>query len=146
MKTIYFLYLAILSFTFIGCDETKKTIEVAESVQLSGEYTVIEVGKSATTGDPKKIIFSAIDKTIRGNSDCNSFFGNYTVDGFTLSFGDFAVSERYCDEPIMEKERALLKAISDTGSYLLKDKVLTFYSKTDRSVLLIAKKATIQEN
>ena len=146
MKVIYILYLTILSLTFTGCDETKKTIEVAGTVQLSGEYTVIEIGKSATTGDPKKNTFTALDKTIRGYSGCNSFFGNYTLDGFTLSFGDIAISERYCDELIMETERALLRAIGDTGSYFLKDKVLTLYSKVNRSVLLTAKKATTQEN
>jgi heat shock protein HslJ len=49
-------------------------------------------------------------------------------------------TEMYCDEPVMETERAYLKAISNTGSYSIVEEVLTFYSKTDRSQLLTAKK------
>ena len=146
MKTLSILSLAIFTLLFTNCDETKKVIEVAGTVQLSGNYSVIKVGNAAIKGEALYFTFAALDNSINGNTGCNSFFGNYTLDGFTLDFGDLAVSERYCDEPIMESERALLGALNNTGSYMLKDKVLTFYSKEDRAVILTAKKAITQED
>jgi heat shock protein HslJ len=124
----------------VGCDETKKVIDVAGSVQLSGSYTVVDFGKTVSTSEPMTFSFAALDKSIRGNTGCNSFFGNYTIDLYALSFGDFSVTEKYCDEPVMIAERALLKALQNTGSYSLQDNVLTLYSKNDRSVLVKANK------
>lgn len=144
MKTFYTLSIALFTLIFSSCDETKKVIEVAETVQLSGEYVVMEVGETTLKGDPMTFTFTALDKSIRGNTGCNSFFGNYTLDAFVLSFGELAVSEKYCDEPIMESERALMGALKNTGGYMMKDKVLTLYSKTDRSILLTAKKAMVE--
>ena len=144
MKTFYTLSIALFTLIFSSCDETKKVIEVAETVQLSGEYVVMEVGETNLKGDPMTFTFTALDKSIRGNTGCNSFFGNYTLDAFVLSFGELAVSEKYCDEPIMESERALMGALKNTGGYMMKDKVLTLYSKTDRSILLTAKKAMVE--
>ena len=86
---------------------------------------------------------AALDKSISGNTGCNSFFGNYTIDLYAMSFGDIAVSENFCDKPIMATETRLLKALKNTGSYALQDGILTLYSKTDRSVVL---KATKEKN
>jgi len=146
MKTLSILSLAIFTLLFTGCDETKKVIEVAGTVQLSGNYSVIKAGNTVIKGDALSFTFSALDNSINGNTGCNSFFGNYTLDAFALSFGDLAVSEKYCDEPIMESERALLGALNNTGSYMLKDRVLTLYSKEDRAVLLTAKKTITEGN
>lgn len=140
MKTFYIFSLSVFTLIFSNCDETKKVIEVAENVQLSGEYVVMEVGKTTTKGDPMTFTFTALDKSIRGHTGCNSFFGNYTLDAFTLSFGELVVSERYCDEPIMKSERALMGAFKNAGGYMMKDKTLTLYSKIERSILLTAKR------
>jgi heat shock protein HslJ len=146
MKLLYILSISILTIFFTSCDETKKVIEVAGTVQLSGNYSVMKIGGIAAKGDTISISFAALDKSVKGNTGCNSFFGNYSLDAFVLNFGDMAVTERYCDEPIMETERAFLKALNDAGSYTMKDNMLTLYSKADRSILLTAKKATIQED
>ncbi len=144
MKTFYALSIAVFTLIFSSCDETKKVIEVAETVQLTGEYSVMKVGKTAVKGSSMSISFTALDKSVKGDTGCNSYFGNYTLDAFALGFGDIAVSEKYCDEPIMKSERALLGALKNTGSFVVKDKVLTLYSKTDRSILLTAKKTTAE--
>lgn len=141
MKRIAILSLVISSMIFVNCDETKKVIDVAGTVQLSGNYTVVDLGQTVSSGEPMTFSFAAIDKSIRGYTGCNSFSGNYTIDMFTLSFGRFSVSERYCDEPVMTSERVLLKALENTGSYSLQNNVLTLYSKIDRNILLKANKA-----
>jgi heat shock protein HslJ len=146
MKTLTIISLLFFAMIFTNCDETKKVIDLAGTVQLSGNYIVTEIGMSAV--DPNSMTFSlaALDKTINGNTGCNSFFGNYTLDMYALGFGDFAVTERYCDEPVMIAERAYLKALGESGSYTLQNNILTLYSKLDRSVLLKAQKETNQGN
>jgi heat shock protein HslJ len=142
MKIITILSLVLSSLIFVKCDETKKVIDVAGTVQLSGNYTVVDLGQTTLGTEAMTFSFAAIDKSIRGYTGCNSFFGNYTIDLFALSFGEFAVSEKYCDEPVMISERALLKALQDTGSYSLQNNVLTLYSKIDRTIILKANKTT----
>ncbi|HBR53637.1 MAG TPA: hypothetical protein DEA82_05385 [Flavobacteriaceae bacterium] len=132
--------LALTTVLFTSCDETKKVIDVAGSVQLSGAYNITNVGAIKVNDPAISINFAALDKSVRGTTGCNSFFGNYTLDLYSLSFGDLAVTENYCEEPVMTTESALLNALRQTGSYTYENNILTLYSKTDRSVLLTAKK------
>ncbi len=143
--------LTVFIFTIItgSCDETKKVIDVAGNVQLSGMYTVTNInGNPVNTSGDKKVhmSFAALDKTIRGNTGCNSFFGSYTLDLYALSFSDIGQTEMACDEPIMATENAFMQALRNTGSYSLQENILTLYSKADRSVLLTAKKDTKEAN
>jgi heat shock protein HslJ len=145
MKTIAIFSIAIFSLIFTNCDETKKVIDVASTVQLSGNYRVSEIGNTDLGSSDLTFTMAALDKSIRGNSSCNTFFGNYTVDLYALSFGTFAITEMYCDEPIMDIERAYLKALHNTGSFSIENSILTLYSKVDRSVVLKANKEVNKE-
>ncbi len=144
MKTLATLSLLIFTLVFTSCDETKKVIDVAGSVQLTGNYTVSALnGKKLTSNPSPTFSLSALDNSFRGTSGCNSVFGNYTIDLYAISFDNLAVSEKYCAEKeIMKTERDFLDALNQTGSYALQNGVLTFYSKTDRSVVLSATKDT----
>ena len=82
----------------------------------------------------------AYDKTVKGNTGCNSFFGSYTLDLYALSFSDIGSTEMACDEPIMTNENLFLQALRNTGSYSIEDNVLTLFSRNDRSILLKAQK------
>ena|SRR5690606_5198076 len=142
MKTLATLSLLIFTLIFTSCDETKKVIDVAGSVQLSGNYTVYALNgkKLANTTNPT-FTLSALDNSVRGTTGCNSVFGNYTIDLYAITFGDLAVSEKACmDKNIMKSERDFLDALNNTGSYGIENNVLTLYSKTDRSVVLNATK------
>lgn len=142
MKTLATLSILIFSIIFTSCDETKKVIDVAGSVQLTGSYTVSAInGKKLVNTTNPTFTMSALDNSFRGTTGCNSVFGNYTIDLYTINFSDLAVSEKFCAEKeIMKTERDFLDALNNTGSYAMDNGVLTFYSKTDRSVLLSAKK------
>lgn len=144
MKTLATLSILIFTILFTGCDETKKVIGVAGSVQLTGSYTVSSInGKKLTNTTNPTFTMSAVDNSFRGTTGCNSVFGNYSLDLYAISIGDLAVSEKMCkDKNIMKTERDFLDALNNTGSYDLQNGVLTFYSKTDRSVLLSATKDT----
>lgn len=128
----------------MSCDETKKVIDTAGNIQLSGAYTVNNLGGNSISENAPTITFTALDKGVKGNTGCNSFFGNYVLDLYALSFSDIASTEMACDQPIMDNENAFLSALRDTGSYSLENNVLTLYSASDRSVLLTAAKETTE--
>lgn len=130
----------LVTLIFTGCEETKNVIDTAGRVQLSGTYNITMAGTQNIKGNNTAITFAALDRSIRGNAGCNEFFGNYTLDLYALNFGTLAVTEMYCDEPVMKVERAILNALRDTGSYTLENDILTLMSKNDRSVLLKASK------
>ena len=146
MKSLATIYILPLIILFASCDETKKVVDVAGNIHLTGEYSISEIEGAAVEPNTLTISFTALDKSVRGNAGCNSFFGNYTLDLYALSFGDMASTERYCDESIMEKERAYFSALHNTGSYTLQNDILTLYSKTDRSILIKAVKIIKVEN
>ena len=143
MRTIATLTM-IFALILTSCDETKRVIDVAGSVQLTGNYSVTAIdGKKLTAETPPTFSLSALDNSFRGTTGCNSVFGNYTIDLYAINFGDLAVSERFCAEKeIMKTERDFLDALNNSGSYALENNVLTLYSKTDRSVVLKATKET----
>ncbi|WP_347373443.1 META domain-containing protein [Aequorivita sp. Q41] len=145
MKTLATMSLLIFTVLFTSCDETKKVIDVAGSVQLTGNYNVTALnGKklSESTISPT-FSLSALNNSIQGNTGCNSVFGNYTIDLYAINFSDLAVSEKMCtDKNIMKTERDFLNALHNTGSYALQNGVLTLYSNMDRSILLSATKNT----
>lgn len=144
MKTLATLSLIICAVIFTSCDETKRVIDVAGNVQLTGSYTVSALNAKKIVGTQNPTFsLSAIDNSFRGTSGCNSVFGDYKLDMYAISFDNIAVSEKFCDEKgVMDTEREFLDALNNTGSYALENNVLTFYSKMDRSVLLTATKDT----
>lgn len=140
MKTIKYLSILILAVVFTSCDETKKAIDVAGNVQLTGSYTVSHIKGKKPEGTTPTFTLSAIDNSFKGTTGCNSVFGNYSIDLYAIDFGDLAVSTKECGNKEMNKERDFLDALSNAGSYDIQNNVLTLYSKTDRSVLLKALK------
>ncbi|MCH9660728.1 MAG: META domain-containing protein [Bacteroidetes bacterium] len=144
MKTT--IKLILLTLLLVSCDETKKVIDVAGNVQLSGNYMITSIGDQTISSNAPTISFFALNKTIRGNTGCNSFFGTYALDLYALSFNDIGNTEMACDEPIMTVENNFLNALRNTGSYDFENSMLTLYHKNDRSVLLIARKERTEEN
>lgn len=143
MKTITYLSLFIFAIVFTGCDETKKVIDAAGNVQLTGNYTVSELkGQSLDGSEVPTFSLSAVDNSIKGTTSCNSVFGNYSLDLYAIDFGDLAVTKKMCDSQSMKNESSFLDALNNTGSFDITNNVLTFYSKKDRSVLLKASKKT----
>ena len=140
MRTLVVLF--ITTILFISCDETKKVIDVAGNVQLAGNYAITAIGDKTVTENAPTISFMAYDKSIKGNTGCNSFFGNYSLDLNVLTFSDIGSTEMACDQPIMDVENKFLQALRNTGSFSLQDNVLSLLSKDDQSVLLTAQKET----
>jgi heat shock protein HslJ len=145
MKIFTALSLIVLVIVFTNCNETKKVIEDTGSDQLMGTYNVTELNNTKVSED-KVISFeiSELNKSIKGTTGCNSFFGAIIKEGRSLRITEMNISENYCDEVVMKSEQSLMRAFNATASYMLEKQKLTLYSDSDHSVILNAVKDTIQ--
>lgn len=137
--TIVVLITAMLV-TITSCDQTKKAIETAGTVELSGDYKIASIAGATLETKDLTLAFRALNKTVSGHAGCNDFSANYSLDVFALSVGQITATEAYCDDPIMKTERAYMQAVANAGSYTLKNGLLALYSKTDRTPVLTATK------
>lgn len=141
MKTFASLSILIFVVLFTSCDETKKVIDVAGNVQLTGSYTVNSLkGEKVMSETTPTFTLSALNNSFQANTGCNAIFGSYALDLYAITFSDLAVTSKICGKDAMDVERDFLDALNKTGSYEIQNNILTLYSKTDRSVLLKATK------
>jgi heat shock protein HslJ len=75
-----------------------------------------------------KVDFSE-DGSLSGNTDCNSFTGTYKLDNGEISFGSFALTEKFCAE---SQEVEFLEMIKD-GSYSFGSQ--NFYIENENTVV-----------
>ena len=137
--------LIVLALFFSNCNETKKVIEDPASYQIMGTYIVTELNNT-NLGKDEEISFekSNFNKSIKGTTSCNSFFGVVSKEGQSLRFTEMNISENYCNDDVMKFEQNLFRVFNSASSYNLKEDVLSFYSDSDKSVILTATKDTIQ--
>lgn len=141
-----FITIVVAALLISACDGTKKTIDGAGNVHLSGAYRISGISNKAVSENAPTLNFIELEKSIRGNTGCNDFFGNYTIDHSALSFNDIGSTEMACEQPIMDVENAFLQALRNTGTYDIENSVLTLYSKNDRSIILVAIKKTASKD
>lgn len=139
MKSLSTLLIICFAVIALSCDETKKVIDAAGTIQLSGTYNVVSLNATKKSVS-QTMIFSALEKKINGNSGCNSYFANYTLNLYNINFDTVGSTKKMCSDNEMVAENSFFKVLDNTGSYSLENDVLTLYSKTDRSVLLTAEK------
>lgn len=74
------------------------------------------------------------DGTVAGNSGCNGFGGNYTVDSDQLTFSEIVSTLMACEEPLMSQEGAVLKVLTDAATYKIEGNTLTL---TNNDMVLV---------
>ncbi len=107
------------------------TILSAEQIELltASEWTLESMGP----GDAPTLIHSEeaitanfvtegddlTSGTVSGSSGCNTYQGAYATDGETIVIFDVAVTERACEETIMNQEAAFLSALTTAHSFMV---------------------------
>lgn len=59
------------------------------------------------------------DGQANGNTGCNNYFGSYTLDGDSLSFGPMGATMMACPEPQANQEQAFLAGLENVASYAI---------------------------
>lgn len=137
----YILTLSILLFTLMitSCKETKKTTEAPSYEVYSGKYEI----KSLNGKELARTLYFTVEtseKKISGKTDCNSYFGNYTVtNNNEIKIGPLASTEMYCEEHVMKVEREIFKAYNDSKTFSFDSNMLTLFSE-DGALLIRAYK------
>ena len=140
MKTLFKISIICCLFIAASCDETKKVIDTASQVQLTGDYTVNMVNNNKIDNNIT-IAFNPLNKQINGDAGCNSYFGSYNVSNFELTFSGVGSTKKLCQPAsIMKSEQEFLSALDNVGSYRLNNNVLTLYSKIDNAIVISANK------
>lgn len=91
---------------------------IGPDVSLIGTGWVLETvgGAPAAAGVTSSLVLGE-DGSAGGNGGCNSYGGDVTIDGASLSFSQIASTLMACPEPAMSQERALFDALGATARY-----------------------------
>jgi heat shock protein HslJ len=90
-------------------------------------WTLVSLnGSPAITGATITATFA--DGQVGGSAGCNSYGGNYTLNGAKLSFGPIMSTMMACPQPagVMDQEQAYLAALQSGGTFAIQGGQLTF--------------------
>lgn len=121
----YLLTLLILSLAISACS-AQRSEEPAASLIGAWKLTSYGPASSPTPAaeDTEAGLTFNEDGTVAGNSGCNGFGGNYTVEGDQITFSEIVSTLIACEEPLMSQEEAVLKVLTDVTSYRIEGDTL----------------------
>jgi heat shock protein HslJ len=137
-KYMLILFIAVLAISACSAQSTEQSTQ-EPSASLIGAWKLTSYGP---TGSPVPAVEDSEagltfneDGTVAGNSGCNGFGGNYTVEGDRVTFSEIVSTLMACDEPIMSQEEAVLKVMTDSAAYTVEGNTLTL-TNNDMVVVL----------
>jgi len=102
------------------------------------EYNVPPVDVTPT------IVFSH-DGTLTGTSGCNSFFGQYQIDGQMMSIGEMGSTLMLCfDGEVVKLENEYLALLQDVAEYGIDGTFLTLYDANTEGILFFTTMPTVE--
>lgn len=82
------------------------------------------------------IKFDLKEHRVTGNTGCNSFFGNFNVEGEYITFNQMGATKKYCDTETNKTESKVLSILSDKKlRYDVADQTLNLYDG-DRMIMV----------
>ncbi|NRD22314.1 META domain-containing protein [Winogradskyella litoriviva] len=131
MKILLSIFMLLA--TANSCNSSKKAIETNKKMQevLLGTYYVTQLGDTDVSSYKITINFDDTEKKVTGFAGCNSFFGTYTLENNTLTFGNIASSKKLCPGTISQTERQFLKALNSVNAFSIKDNLISFSENDD---------------
>lgn len=105
-----------LRYTLVELVEKRDVTDDIEVEDLAGkEWKLVSLKSGGTSygiEDKVPTINFETDGKIKGNGGCNNYFGNFSLDGRTLSFSDIGSTRMACEET-MDLEGAFLKVLEN---------------------------------
>src|SRR5688500_7686338 len=121
MKKIYMIMITMFMLAACGGANSNSIVggwELVSYGHVSGQLTAASI-------DFNTFIDFSEDGELTGNVGCNSFGGDYEVNGNQIIFGSIMSTLMACEDPIGAQESAVLKTFTDTATYDLKGDTLT---------------------
>lgn len=110
---------------------TVTTLPIPDPIKLAGTRwvaTTMFIGGAEVqfvNNARPTIDFNNDGRSFGGSTGCNSYFGEYTIGGGTISFGDMGMTEIACDEPLMTQESHVMAVLVEASIYSVEDGILT---------------------
>jgi heat shock protein HslJ len=129
MKYAITLSILVLLLMITSCKGTKKTIEASSNEVYSGAYEIKSLNGSKLARTLSFTIETSENK-ISGKTDCNNYFGTYTVSNTNeVKIKPLGATKMYCEENVMKAERKLLKAYSDSKTFSFDGTMLSLFNE-----------------
>jgi heat shock protein HslJ/predicted secreted protein len=142
MKNCFLILIAVLTAMSATLSLSCKSEKSPQTDNIENQEWVLE-----SRGEPDKLqavlagteitlTFDSPEDEVRGSAGCNSYFGDYTINGNKLSIGQVGHTEMYCMDPqgIMEQEQEYLSALQSAKGFQLTDGKLNI--ECDNKVLI----------
>ena len=130
----YLLTLLVICLALSACSARNDE----SSASLSGSWKLSDYGPAAAptpaVPDTEAGIAFNNDGTVTGNSGCNGFGGNYTVEGDQVTFDQITSTLMACDDPRMAQEDTVHQVLTDTATYKIEGNTLTI---TNNDIALV---------
>jgi heat shock protein HslJ len=110
---------------------------------LQGEiWLLAQMGDTVPPTDAQPTLEFTADG-VAGNTGCNSFFGQVSLEGESISFSNMGMTEMYCDG-LMEQESAYLAMLAAVHSYSLNADELILHTDAGDMIYRIAADAELE--
>lgn len=86
---------------------------------LGTSWTVTSIGGRPAIGPHPLTLTIDFDRRIGGNSGCNNYFSEATIEAQVISFSAAAATRMACTQDIMDQENAYFAALSAVSAYEL---------------------------
>jgi heat shock protein HslJ len=122
----YLLTLFVIGLVIAAC--SAQTTDEPEA-SLLGAWKLTSYGPASSPApaveDTEAGITFNEDGTVAGNSGCNGFGGNYTVEGDQVTFSEIVSTLMACEEPLMSQEGIVLEVMAGSPTYTIDGNSLT---------------------
>ena len=121
-----------------GSTQTQQvTVTVNPGNPLAGTGWSLNSFEPGRVPLPGTTITLAFDDSgaVSGNSGCNSYSGNYTVNGTSLSIGPLISTQMACEPDVMDQEQLYLSALQGAASFDLPGGQLVIFDAGGQEIL-----------
>lgn len=133
----YMLWISLLA--VVGSMLSACSGSTPSSPSLVGDWKLVSYNSTPALPDVDTAITFDADR-VGGTVGCNSFGGDYKVDGGQIVFGEIVSTMMACDDPRMQQEAAVFAVFVDTAIFKMDGDTLTITSKDSQYYVVLAKK------
>ncbi len=110
---------------------------------LSGTYTITLLGNNKELPDSIYLTFDDTTNKVSGFSGCNNFFGDYSVEGSTIQFGEFGMTKMLCKR-FMDVEENMLNTLTLVNTFTIENDVLILRNDKTESLIKASKNNAVR--
>lgn len=115
MKRALFTSALVATSLLCGCVTAPGT----DAALVGKTWAVEDISGRGVIDDPRATLVFGADGRLSGDTSCNRYFADYTVDGAKLSIGQAGVTRRACVPAVMDQERRFLDVLNAVDSFAI---------------------------